>query len=549
MIRTVHIRRFKRFQEVTCELKGRHVVLAGPNNMGKTTVLQAISAWSLAFMKWKELNDFQRHGGYYTKAPIARQAFSAVPLRRFDLMWADRDYQGTLEIEIASTEGWSVPMEFIADSTEQMFVRPRRDATPEVLRNAALETVFVPAMTGLSKEEPLYARPETVADLLGQAKPGDVIRNLLVQANGSEDAWGPLCRSIQKLFGYHLLPPDAAGAYIVAEYKTAPDGPTFDISSAGSGFQQVLMLLTFLNTRPASVLLLDEPDAHLHVILQDAIYGELREVAARQRSQLVMATHSEVIINSVDPRELWVMLQHARPLAEDVEKNILVNSLRILSNTDIMLAMDAEGVLYVEGRTDLDILRAWARVLNHPSQELLRKIFWKPTVWETRQDAPGFKAREHYDALRLVRKDLPGLVLIDGDAHPDIQSTEMTGEGLQRLRWTRYEIESYLVHPEALKRFVRMQVGEDAAGPHMEDLQKYFEETYPPAFLRNPFEDVPYLRNSKARTDLLPPALDAAGLPAFPYTRYHEIASIMRPDEIHPEVTDKLDRILEAFGR
>ena len=36
------------------------------------------------------------------------------------------------------------------------------------------------------------------------------------------------------------------------------------------------MLLTMLNTRPGAVLLLDEPDAHLHVILQDAIYGELR---------------------------------------------------------------------------------------------------------------------------------------------------------------------------------------------------------------------------------------------------------------------------------
>jgi len=549
MIRTVHIRRFKRFQEVTCELKGRHVVLAGPNNMGKTTVLQAISAWSLAFLKWKELNDFQRHGGYYTKAPIARQAFSAVPLRRFDLMWAGRDYHGTLEIEIASTEGWTVPMEFIADSTEQVFVRPRRDVEPKDLRDATLETVFVPAMTGLSKEEPLYARPETVADLLGQAKPGDVIRNLLVRANESEEAWEALGRSIEKLFGYRLLPPDSTGAYIIAEYQAAPGGPTFDISSAGSGFQQVLMLLTFLNTRPASVLLPDEPDAHLHVILQDAIYGELREVAARQRSQLVMATHSEVIINSVDPRELWIVLQNARPLAEDGEKGVLVNSLRFLTNTDIMLAMGAEGILYLEGRTDLDILRAWAKALNHRAHELLQTIFWKPTVWETRPGAPGFKAREHYEALQLVRSDLPGLVLIDGDAQPDIQSTEMTGEGLQRLRWRRNEIESYLVHPEALRRFVRFQVGEDTAGPHMEDLQRHFEETYPPAFLRNPFEDVPYLKNSKARTDLLPPALNAAGLPAFPYTRYHEIASIMRPDEIHPEVIEKLDRILEAFGR
>ena len=37
MIHTVRIRRFKRFGEVEFRLPG-HVVLAGPNNTGKTTV-------------------------------------------------------------------------------------------------------------------------------------------------------------------------------------------------------------------------------------------------------------------------------------------------------------------------------------------------------------------------------------------------------------------------------------------------------------------------------------------------------------------------------
>ncbi len=548
MIRSVAIHRFKRFEKISFELNGRHVVLAGPNNMGKTTILQAVSAWTLAFKKWKDHNDFHKHGGYYTKVPIARQAFSAVPLRRFDLMWANRDYKGNIEIELKSTDGWAITMEFIADSTEQIFVRPTQAIDPGILRGADIQSVFVPAMTGLSKDEPLYANPETVADLLGQAKPGDVLRNLLYLANQSEAAWSELSLSIQNLFGYRLLPPDAAGAYIVAEYQVGSDGPVFDISSGGSGFQQVLMLLTFLNIYPAAVLLLDEPDAHLHVILQDFIYGELRAVAQRQRSQLIIATHSEVIIDSVDPRELWVVLQSARPLAEDAEKSSLIKSLRVLSNIDIMLVSEAEGILYLEGHTDLDILRAWAKALNHRSADLLKRVFWKPTVWETRTGADGIKAQDHYDALKLVRESLPGLVLVDGDAHQGIQSTPITGQDLQRLRWNRYEIENYLVHPEALKRFVVQKVGIDTARPHLEDLQKHFEETYPPAFLKAPFEDTPYLKNTKARTDLLPPALDAAGLPGFPYTSYYEIAAVMKPEDIHPEVVEKLDLIMEAFS-
>ena len=66
--------------------------------------------------------------------------------------------------------------------------------------------------------------------------------------------------------------------------------------------------------------------------------------------------------------------------------------------------------------------------------------------------------------------------------------------------------------------------------------------------MRNPFDDIPYLKNTKARTELLPPALDAAGSPGFPYTQYYEIAAVMKPEEIHPEVVNKLDKITEAFG-
>jgi predicted ATP-dependent endonuclease of OLD family len=72
MIRKIVIRRFKRFDEVEFVLPD-NIVLAGPNNTGKTTVLQAVAAWGLAFNRWKELNDFYRHGGAYPKAPIARQ--------------------------------------------------------------------------------------------------------------------------------------------------------------------------------------------------------------------------------------------------------------------------------------------------------------------------------------------------------------------------------------------------------------------------------------------------------------------------------------------
>ena len=568
MIRTVRIRGFKRFEEVEFRLPD-HVVLAGPNNTGKTTVLQAIASWSLALRRWRELNDFRLRGGLaYGKAPIARQAFSAVPLRSFDLLWTDRRYRGQIEIELRHDAGWSVTMEFTADSTEQIYVRPKaktiaiptagtvsRPTTKELakekanlLRGLDLQAVYVPPMTGLETNERLL-QPVAVEQLLGLGRPGEVLRNLLAEANRDERAWGALKTSIGKLFGYELLPPDASGAHILAEYTMAEGGPRLDVASAGSGFQQVLMLLAFLNTRQGAVLLLDEPDAHLHVILQDVIYHELRTVAARQRSQLIVATHSEVVINAVEPRELCVMLDKPRMVADNEERNRLVSSLRVLSNADVMQAMGVRGILYVEDYTDVNILRAWAATLEHRAAGLLdTELMWKPLVFQPQEGRPGIRARDHFEALQLVREDLPGLELRDGDARPPVPDTEITGAGLQRLRWRRYEIESYLVHPDAIARFIEAVVGADSAEAYVEDMLSYWRDEFPPAVVRVPLGDHEFLNMTKARTRLLPPLLEAAGLHGLPCTRYHEIAALMLPDEIHPEVTEKLDAICRAFG-
>jgi predicted ATPase len=548
LIRQVVIKGFKRFDDITFDLPG-HVVVAGPNNTGKTTLLQAIAAFALGLRFWLRRNDFQRHGGAYTKVPVTRQVFSAVPLRQFDLLWSGRSYDEPIEITVRE-DAWKVTMELIPDTTEQIYVRPKADAAPKLFADgvAALSAVFVPPMTGLSTEEPVYQAPK-IEQLLGLGKPGDVLRNLLVQAHQDEEAWRNLTDAIQRLFGYELLAPDASGADIVAEYRTAPDARRLDIASAGSGFQQVLMLLTFLDTRPASVLLLDEPDAHLHVILQDAIYGELRSVAQRQRSQLVVATHSEVIIDSVEPRELCVLVKTPRMLADDADKANLIRSLSVLTNADIMLADTAPGVLYTEGHTDLAILREWARILDHPVRDYLtRQVFWKPTVLEHRPGAEGVPERDHYEALKLVRPDVPGLVIVDGDANPNVKPTPITGSGLQRVRWRRYEIESYLVHPAVLERYVTETVGAAAAGAHVADLGQYLADNLPPAVLNDPLGDHAFLRNTKARTEIIQPALEAAGLHGLPYTRYHEIAALMQPDEIHPEVREKLDAIRQAFN-
>lgn len=545
MIREISLRGFKRFEDAVFRFSDQ-VVVTGAHGTGKTTVLQAIAAWAFALRRWKAgVGSLERYRHGYDHVPMSRQSFSVVPLRAYDLLWTDRLYRGSLAIRVVHDAG-SVTMEFRADSAEEIHVRPEADANPEIVSKLDIPVVFAAPMDGLVVEEPLYHRPK-VDQLLAVGRPGEALRNLLVEAHAIPAAWVALTESVERLFGYRMLPPNAEGAHVVSEYRSSDTAQPLDLTSAGSGFHQVLMLLALLHVRPGSVLLLDEPDAHLHLILQNSIWRELRRVAARQRSQLICATHAEAVIDAVEPRDLCILLDRPRMAADSAEKRRLLASLRVLSNTDIVQAESARGVLYLENYTDWDLLSAWAHRLGHRAEGLLTtELMWKPAVFELEKGQPGIRSRDHFDALRLARPGFAGLELVDGDARESAPETAITGAGLQRLRWRRYEIESYLLHPDALTRFVDRETNEDSPG--VAGLEEWWRNNLPAVLIEDPFGDHPLVRNTKARTELLPPMLAAAGLPDISYRQYHEIAALMEPSEIHPEVVEKLDAICRAFG-
>jgi hypothetical protein len=552
MIRRVVLNNFKRFGRVTFDVPG-HLVLAGPNNTGKTTLLQAIAAWSHALTQWRPGGSTQRYrGGVFRKHPIGRGDFSAVPVRALDLLWHNRSCASTMEISVTHTSGWTVTMEFIWDTSEQMYVRPAAATSDDDLARASLSPVFVPATSGVLRDEPLHQDPY-IALIIGQARPGDVIRNILVRASARGEGWTKLVEVVKELFGYELQVPIATGAYIRAEYAQTPGGPTFDIASAGSGFQQVLLLFAMLQERAGALLLIDEPDAHLHIILQEVVWSRLRRLAAETGSQLIVATHAETFIDAVEPRELCLCYSTPRLLSSAAERDRLTESLRTLNNTDLMRVGDAMGVLYTDDYTDREILRAWARVLGHPlARHLDQGIMWHPRAKDVAVGTPGITSKQHFDALRLVRPNLKGVDLLDGDARGRVTPPGTQPNGPTVLRWDRYEIESYLYHPDALERFIAhtlgMRADSDAFAPHKDALRAWIMDNLPPAVARDPLGNHDYLNSTKARTALIPPILEAGGLPSFPYTRYAEIAARMLPHELPSEVTAKLDAILGALS-
>ncbi len=463
------IRNFKGFGESTRMGLDHPAVLVGPNNCGKTTAIQAIALWSQAVQTW-----FDRKGQAPPKERTAtglnRLAVVAVPVRSTRDYWHNMAVRtGPKNIPLEITLGVlhnnhvkPVTMKFRCFGDETVYCTPD-DATlnnPEFIEAAArLNVRLLYPMSGIETEEPII-QPGRIDVLLGQGQTAQVLRNLcLIVLREDSAAWSQIKKLMNRLFSVELDDPTETGrGAIDLYYRQSGVRKPVDIALAGRGFQQMLLILAYLHSHPRSVILIDEPDAHLEILRQRQAYVLLRDVAARNDSQIVLVTHSEVILNEALDRDLTLILGgRAYELAR---RRDILTALRHYGAEHYIRARQRGYVLYVEGGTDVDVLRALATKLGHRAadvwDESANVYYVQDNYPEEDQDSElerveqgfGLSPDRHFFALRPMLPELRGLAIRDRNGQ---QREDSESGGLATSYWRRYEIENYIVTPEVLR--------------------------------------------------------------------------------------------------
>lgn len=566
MITKLRVENFKRFGTEEFELEDS-IVLAGPNNSGKSTLLQALATWAMALDRWRQAKGRTGKAKQRPRTPLTRRDFTALPLREFDLLWNNRSTALTkdelsaeqkpgeprlIHITVTGSQGfhvkpeWSLTMELRYQGPEQIYVKPILSSESDVPTGALdLSVVHCPPFSGIGSEERRMDRGAQNLEI-GRGNPGEIIRNLLLEVYLQDKDWKSLVTDIEELFHVRICEPvynESLTPFILCEYLPGiPKGKgknglsALDIASGGSGLLQVLILLSYFYARPASVLLLDEPDAHLHVILQRQIYDRLRQVASKRGCQLIVATHSEVILDGTSPSRVISFLGKPHKLVRDDQRDQVREAMKRLTTLDLLLAEQGRQILYCEGESDFKILEAWAHVTNHGAI-----TFFNNPFFHSNEGRNPREAREHLFALRAIYPSLRGLLLLDAD-NRDLPAHEIEGTGLTIHRWGRYEIENYLIVPNAIHRFLVRDPEGLFSSLEADAAITYLKGQLPPQTFEDPSADNRTVATVRASKDLLPQMFEAAGHP-LEKEDYFLIAEAMRPEEIHPEVMAVLDAI------
>ncbi|MGC8842015.1 MAG: ATP-dependent nuclease [Candidatus Sumerlaeaceae bacterium] len=563
MLTKLLIRNFKLFDDVTIEL-GERVVFIGPNNCGKTSALQALALWELGVKRWLE----KRGGGAVPeKRPgvtINRRDLIAVPVPAANLLWRDlhvregsraegktRTQNVLIEILVEGVDkgkAWACGLEFDYANEESFYCRPMR--TPEGHRMEVpthltdLRLAYLPPMSGLSAREDRLELG-TINVRLGEGRTAEVLRNLcwqvLESANGREK-WTHIADQIKELFGAELNEPRyiKERGEIAMDYR-ARNKITLDISASGRGQQQTLLLLAHMALNPGTVLLLDEPDAHLEILRQRQIYQVLAKQATETGSQIIVATHSQVILNEAANRDLMIAFVGPPHRIDDRGSQVL-KALLDIGFEHYYLAEEIGWVLYLEGSTDLAMLQAFANALHHPARQHLERPFVHYVA-----NQPN-KALEHFHALREAKPDFVGIAIYDR-----LNTNPRDDPRLQQKMWKRRELENYLCQRETLLAFAedqgrRQQGGELFGAAWRNTMEEAIQQVE--SDLRTLGKD-PWGPDIKASDEFLKPLFEQfyeilnLG-DRMRKADYAALAAFVPKEMIDPEITDVLDAIVET---
>lgn len=491
LLHYLEIENFKRFGEKQRIELDHPAVLIGPNNCGKTSAIQALALWSQAVKTWFDVRQ-DSTAKERTATALNRLNIVAVPVQRTRFFWHNTNVRaGTKDIALVITVGIefqgqviALPMRFRNQGDELVYCSPDDSVVGnlEFLKYAAhISVELLYPMSGLETEEPIL-QPGRIDVLLGQGQTAQVLRNLcLMVAKDTPDDWAAIVKLMKRLFNVTLeAPQETTRGAIEMRYKQAGVREALDVSSSGRGFQQMLLIFAYLYSHKRSVLLVDEPDAHLEILRQKQVYVLLRDIAAQNQSQVVMVSHSEVILDEALDNNLTLLLDGK---ADDLaRKTDIRNSLKHFGAEHYIKARERGYVLYVEGGTDVDMLRALAEQLRHPVakvwDERINSFYVQNNYPDKSLDSElerveggfGVTPREHFRGLGNLLPDLKGLAILDNDGRDRQGSIE---GNLQLTYWKRYEAENYFVTPDVLKRYALGQYAEmDLFGNHQAEIDE-----------------------------------------------------------------------------
>lgn len=300
----ITIRRFKSIEVAELDLD-RINVLVGGNNAGKSSIIQAIqfavscaqTAQASTYQRFKRTTDI-------LQAVLSPESLFYSPIRDVYALGYDN-------VSLGEDKAKAIEVTFEDDQLGQVSMSIRRGRG----RNLSLEmhgqqlgermqaldepfSMYVPGLSGIPFQEEFIAFG-AVRRAAARGDSNRIFRNVLLQLHNRQDRWSAFLDTLRTVFPHISIKVSCELDNTASvDISVSFDGQVrrLPIDAMGTGILQAIQISAYIHLFQPKLLLLDEPDAHLHPNNEIALANLLVELTEQMDTKIIMATHSRTLI-------------------------------------------------------------------------------------------------------------------------------------------------------------------------------------------------------------------------------------------------------------
>jgi hypothetical protein len=436
-------------------------ILVGPNNSGKSTIIGALRALSVALRRarsrkseWVPSSGGQRLGHWIDIGSLPISIENVHTDYADSASWVDfRLSNGNRLTLYFPVEGGCT----LAGDAHGAVIRD----TTSFRRAFPLTVAVVPILGPVEHEEPLLDFV-TVHRNLETHRASRHFRNFWWYNNEGFDDFAERIRTTWP--GLDIQLPELVGSQQNTLVMFCLEKRmTRELYWAGFGFQIWCQLLTHIaRSGEDSLLVIDEPEVYLHPDVQRQLLGILRAAGP----DVLIATHSTEIMGEADPSEILLVDKEKRS-AERVRDiagvQTALDAIGSIQNITLTQLARTQRLVFVEDDGDIRILRRFAGRLGLSS--LSTGLGYTPLP------SGGFGAWDRIRTLawgfrETFRSPIKVGAIFDRDYRSEEETESILAELQQQLALAhivkRKELENYLLVVAPLERAVAAQVADRA---------------------------------------------------------------------------------------
>jgi len=383
-IKKIELKNFKAYNHLVVDANYDFNIIIGANNVGKTTLFEALLLWKKCYQHLisadgrnfykSDSNHYINFSDlYFMRATSDKDIFNgsgalSIVITLYDTEEPEIEFR--LGVDLTKPKSITNSYlrlkhgQYLADYKEFVeYLKQKKIKTSEaffIYQTKPISTIL--------KHEPFMNNAQ-ILKKISIDKSHEVLRNKILkcdESNGktAQGEFGKLTVLLRKILGeeYSIKKVSSSEEEYI-KINVQKDEHEIDISLMGSGFLQVLEIFSTLdyieeNKYGLKIMLIDEPDSHIHASLQKSLLQTLRSI---HETQIFVISHNDRFVSQAKNGELFYIDDAVKetgilqPISQIEDLNKIKTE---LGGTILALEKlsEAKKIIFVEGKDDIEYI-------------------------------------------------------------------------------------------------------------------------------------------------------------------------------------------------